>query len=506
MEKLTLQQLETKLWECADVLRGELSATQYMDYIFGMLFLKRMNDEFNFERSIRKKEFEEQGMVEEEIDELLNDSSIYETFYIPEQARWDKLKDLNLNIGPELDKAFKAIEDEPKNSELIGVLTTVNYNDKERVPDKKLSQLLMIFDGMNLANEYIESEDILGNAYEYLIKQFADQGGKKGGEFYSPTEVVKVMVGILKPQEGERIYDPTAGSGGMLIQSIQYIKEHGGNHKNISLYGQEINLSTWAICKMNMLLHGAKGADIQKGDTIREPKHLENNGVLKTYDKVLANPPFSLKNWGLEEASADQYNRFPYGLPPKSYGDLAFVSHMVSSLNMKGKMATVIPHGVLFRGGSEQTIRTGFLRDDLIEAVIGLPQNIFYGTGIPAAIIVINKNKNEERRNNVLFIDGSNDFVKDGNKNKLRDEDIEKIIQTFDEYKDVEKYASVVDLETIKENDYNLNISRYVDTTEEEEEVDIDLVLQDIRELKLKMADSEEKLNGYLEELGFDMI
>lgn len=505
MEKLTLQQLESKLWECADVLRGELSATQYMDYIFGMLFLKRMNDEFNAEREIRFKEFKEQGMVEEEIEELLNDPSIYETFYVPEQARWEKLKNLNLNIGPELDKAFKAIEDEPKNSELIGVLTTVNYNDKERVPDKKLNQLLLIFDSINLANPNLESEDILGDAYQYLIKQFADQGGKKGGEFYTPTEVVKIMVNLLKPQEGERIYDPTCGSGGMLIQSIQYIKEHSGNHKNISLYGQEINLSTWAICKMNMLLHGAKGADIQKGDTIREPKHTEG-GVLRTYDKVLANPPFSLSNWGLEEASVDQYHRFPYGIPPKSYGDLAFVSHMVASLNSKGKMASVVPHGVLFRSGAEQVIRTGFLKDDLIEAVIGLPQNIFYGTGIPAAILVINKNKAEERKNKVLFIDGRNDFAKDGNKNKLRYEDIDKIIKDFDEYKDVEKYANVIDLKTIEENDYNLNISRYVDTTEKEEEIDIDLVLQDIRELKFEMADSEEKLNGYLEELGFDTI
>jgi type I restriction enzyme M protein len=228
--------------------------------------------------------------------------------------------------------------------------------------------------------------------------------------------------------------------------------------------------------------------------------------VLKTYDKVLANPPFSLKNWGREEASADEFNRFSYGLPPKSYGDLAFVSHMVASLNVKGKMASVVPHGVLFRGGAEKKIRTGFLKDDLIEAVIGLPQNIFYGTSIPAAIIVINKNKDEDRKNKVLFIDSSNDFVKDGNKNKLRDEDIEKIVKTFDEYKDVEKYASVVDLKTIEENDYNLNISRYVDTTEPEPEVDIDLVLEDIRELKLKMADSEEKLNEYLEELGFDNI
>lgn len=505
MEKLTLQNLESVLWSCADILRGELSAAEYKDYIFGLLFLKRLNDEFDEERQIRNNEFAEQGMVSEEVEMLLDDSSIYETFYVPESARWDKLKNLNLNIGPELDKAFKALEDEPKNAELIGVLTTANYNDKERVPDKKLSQLLLLLDTINLANSKLESEDILGDAYQYLIKQFADEGGKKGGEFYSPTEIVKIMVNILKPQEGDRIYDPTCGSGGMLIQSLQYIKNQGGNYKNISLFGQEINLSTWAICKMNMLFHGAKGADIQKGDTIREPKHTEG-GVLKTYDKVLANPPFSLKNWGLEEATADQFHRFSYGLPPKSYGDLAFVSHMVASLNVKGKMACVVPHGVLFRGASEGKIREGFLKDDLIESIIGLPQNIFYGTGIPAAVIVINKNKNEDRRHKVLFIDGSNDFVKDGNKNKLRDEDIDKIVKAFDEYKDVEKYATVVDLETIKENDYNLNISRYVDTTEEEEEVDIDLVLQDIRELKLKMADSEEKLNGYLEELGFDNI
>ncbi|WP_283675963.1 type I restriction-modification system subunit M [Clostridium perfringens] len=505
MAKLTLQELESTLLQCANILRGELSAAEYKDYIFGMLFLKRLNDEFDEEREERRKEFLEDGLDKDEVIELLEDPSIYETFFVPEQARWEKLRNLTLNIGPELDKAFKALEDEPKNSELVGVLSTTNYNDKEKVPDKKLAQLLVLFSTVNLANSNLESEDILGDAYQYLIKQFADQGGKKGGEFYTPTEVVKVITNILKPQEGDRIYDPTCGSGGMLIQSIEYVKKYGGNPKNLSLFGQEINLSTWAICKMNMLFHGAKGADIQKGDTIREPKHTEG-GALKVFDKVLANPPFSLKNWGVEEASHDAFHRFTYGIPPKSYGDLAFVEHMLASLNMKGKMASVVPHGVLFRGAAEGKIRKGFIEDDLIEAVIGLPQNLFYGTGIPAAILVLNKAKSEERKNKILFIDGSNDFVKEGNKNKLREEDIEKIITAFDKFEDVEKYANVIDLETIKENDYNLNISRYVDTTEEEEQVDIQKVINEIKELEKEEEKTKEKLNGYLKELGFDVL
>ena len=507
MEKLTIQKLEKTLWDAADILRGELNAAQYMDYIFGLLFLKRMNDQFEIEQKKKIEEFAKMGLPKEEVNLLIEDPSIYENFYVPERARWSKLKDLTLNIGPELDKAFKAIEDEPKNAELTGVLTTANYNDKERVPDKKLSQLLILFSELPLANENLESKDILGNAYEYLIKKFADQGGTKGGEFYTPEQVVKTLVGIVKPKEGESIYDPTTGSGGMLIHSTHYIEEHGGNPKNVSLNGQEINLSTWAICKMNMLFHDATGAEIKKGDTIREPKHT-NGGVLKTFDVVLANPPFSLKNWGEEEAKGDAYGRFVYGIPPKSYGDLAFVEHMIASLNSKGRMGTVVPHGVLFRGGAEGKIRKGLLdkNTDLIEAIIGLPQNIFYGTGIPAALLIINKDKAENRKGKILFIDASSGFIKDGNKNKLRDADIEKIIETFDNFEAVEKYAEVVHLKTIEENDYNLNISRYVDTSEEEIEIDIDLVLQDIRELKMKIVENEEKLNGYLKELGFDRI
>ncbi|MFE8703990.1 type I restriction-modification system subunit M [Cytobacillus sp. FJAT-54145] len=505
MSKLTLQELEKTLWDAADILRGELNAAVYKDYIFGLMFLKRMNDQFSLERDTKKDEFVSQGMELEEVEMLLEEPTMYETFFVPPAARWDKLRNLTLNIGPELDKAFKSIEDEPKNAELIGVLTTANYNDKERVPDKKLSQLLLLFDKHNLAYENLENPDVLGDAYQYLIKQFADDGGTKGGEFYTPREVVKVLVNILKPQEGDRIYDPTVGSGGMLIESMHYIKEHGGNERNVSLFGQEINLSTWAICKMNMLFHFARGADIRKGDTIRNPMHTEG-GVLKTFDIILANPPFSLKNWGVEEAESDPYNRFSYGIPPKSYGDLGFVSHMVASLNQKGKLGTVVPHGVLFRGGSEGKIRKGYLKDDLIEAVIGLPSNVFYGTSIPAALIIINKNKPIDRRNKVLMIDASQGFIKDGNKNRLRKEDIEKIVKTSNRFKEIEKYSTVVELDTIKENDYNLNISRYVDISEDEEIINVEAVLTEIKEIKERYQITEQKLNSYLKELGMEEI
>jgi type I restriction enzyme M protein len=385
------------------------------------------------------------------------------------------------------------------------VLTTANYNDKEKVPDAKLNQLLQIFDAMNLSNDGLESPDILGDAYMYLIKQFADDGGAKGGEFYTPKEIKDVMVRLLKPQEGMTVFDPCSGSGGFLVSVIEYVKEKGQNHRNLQLFGQEINLATWAISKLNMLLHDVAGSVIWKGDTIREPKNVEGT-VLKTFDVVLSNPPFSLKNWGRETAQSNTFHRFNYGVAPASYGDLAFVQHMLASLNSKGVMATVVPHGILFRGGEEGKIRKAMLEDDMFEAVIGFPQNLFYGASIPAAVIILNKNKPAARKGKVLFIEASQGFVKDGNKNKLRPEDIERIVGAYDAFDDEEKYATVADIEDIKKNDYNLNITRYVDTSEEEVEIDIAEVIGRISSREQELAESKSKLNAFLEQLGFDRI
>lgn len=503
MQKLDLTTLEKKLWDCADILRGTLNSTQYMEYIFGMLFLKRINDQFNAERDEKKKQFSK--LPVEALDKILEDAKAYKTFFIPKQARWENFKDLNLNIGAELDKAFKSIEDESRNSELIGVLTTANYNDKERVPDGKLNQLLQIFDVMNLSNEGLENPDILGDAYMYLIKQFADDGGTKGGEFYTPKEIKEVMVHLLKPREGMSIYDPCAGSGGFLISAIEYVKANNQNHRNLQLYGQEINLTTWAIAKLNMLLHDVSGSIIWKGDTIREPKNTEGS-VLKTFDMVLSNPPFSLKNWGREVAEKNDYNRFSYGVSPASYGDLAFVQHMLASLNSKGIMASVVPHGVLFRGGEEGKIRQAMIEDDVFEAVIGFPQNLFYGASIPAAVIILNKHKPAEKKGKVIFIEASQGFVKDGNKNKLRTEDIDRIVKAYEAFKDEEKFAKVATFSDIRNNEYNLNITRYVDTSEDPEDISIEEVIGRIYERERELIDSKEKINSFLQQLGFERL
>jgi type I restriction enzyme M protein len=494
MDKMSLETLKSHLWESANILRGSIDPADYKNYIFGMLFLKRLSDVFEEEAERVEKESGNKKVA-------WNDPDEHE-FFVPETARWDYIKTHTQNLGELLNKANDTLE-EWNTATLEGVLTATDFNDKDRLPDVILSKLIAHFSKIRLRNEDLSEPDILGRAYEYLIGQFADDAGKKGGEFYTPKEVVTLLVEILDPQEKMRICDPACGSGGMLVQSVYHLRDKGQNPKNITLFGQERNIGTWAICKMNMLLHGLKDAKLEKGDTLRTPKHLDEKGKLLEFDIVIANPPFSLKNWGYEEAQSDAYRRFRFGIPPKGYGDYAFVQHMIATLNLQGRAGVVLPHGVLFRGGAEGRIRKGVLGEDLLEAVIGLPSNLFFGTGIPACLFIMNRNKPKDRRGRVFFLYGANDYLEGKNQNKLRKEDIEKIVSAYREYRSINKYCRPVPLDEIRANDCNLNITRYVDVTEEEEIIDVQKVLNELNTLEEERSGIEKKMNDFLKELGY---
>ncbi|WP_335992519.1 type I restriction-modification system subunit M [Acinetobacter pittii] len=492
------------LWSACDVFRGTVSADTYKDYILTMLFLKYISDVWQDHYDNYKNEH---GDEPELIEELMKS----ERFVLPRESNFYTLHERRFEPGngERIDMALHALE-EANGTKLkdVGksVFQDISFNTDKLGEEKQkntiLKDLLEVFavPDLDLKPSRVGSLDVIGNGYEFLIKNFAASGGQKAGEFYTPPEVSDLIAELLDPQKGDSICDPACGSGSLLMKcGRKVVSNH--NSKEYALYGQEAIGSTWSLAKMNMFLHGEDNHKIEWGDTIRNPKLLDKNGDLMLFDIVTANPPFSLDKWGYEQAENDKFDRFRRGLPPKTKGDYVFISHMIETLKpVTGRMGVVVPHGVLFRGSSEGKIREKLINENLLDAVIGLPEKLFYGTGIPAAILIFKKQKSDD---SVLFIDASREFKSGKNQNNLTEENIAKIIATYRARDSVDKYAYLATLQEVKDNDYNLNIPRYVDTFEEEAEIDLVAVRAEREQLKTQLAELEVQMAKYLEELGY---
>lgn len=500
-EKVNQENINKAVWRACDTFRGTVDPSIYKDYVLTMLFVKYLSD-------VWQDHWEEYQREHGDHPELIRELMKNERFVLPPEANFYDLYERRNEPGngERIDKALHAIED-ANIQKLSDVFQDISFNSNklgdEKHKNEILKELLEDFHKpeLNLRPSRIGRLDIIGNAYEYLIAQFAATSGKKAGEFYTPGEVSELIAELLAPQESDEICDPACGSGSLLLKCAKQVKNAHNGSKRFALYGQEAIGSTWALAKMNMFLHGVDNHKIEWGDTLRNPKLLDENGRLKLFDVVAANPPFSLDKWGHEGAGDDPYGRFRRGVPPKTKGDYAFIQHMIETLKPKtGRMGVVVPHGVLFRGSSEGKIRKKLIEQNLLDAVIGLPEKLFYGTGIPAAILLFRQDKADD---NVLFIDASREFQTGKNQNALSDENIRKIVETYTARADVDKYAHLATLEEIAENDFNLNIPRYVDTFEEEEEIDLMAVRAERNQLKEKLAALEQEMDGYLKELGY---
>ena len=486
------------VWNACDTFRGVIDPGHYKDYILTMLFVKYLSD-------VRKSKLAAHTKTYNGDPVRIERAMSRERFVVPEDCTFEHLyaRRDEADIGQVINTVLEKIEDANK-TKLHNVFRNIDFNSeanlgKTRQRNQRLKTVLEDFANpkLDLRPERVGHMDIVGDVYEYLIGRFAAQAGKKAGEFYTPAEVSETLARLVAPGEGDRICDSTCGSGSLLIKAA---KEVGS--RNFSLFGQEMNGSTWALCKMNMFLHEVDAARIEWEDTIRHPLLVENDALMK-FDIVVANMPFSLDKWGQEMAATDRFERFRRGIPPKSKGDWAFICHMLATaIEGKGRVGVVAPHGVLFRGGQEGAIREAVIRENILAGVVGLPANLFYGAGIPAALLIFDKARKPNGEEPVFFIDASNEFEQGTNQNTLRKQDVDKIIETFHKRKVIPKYSHLATFAELKENDFNLNIPRYVDTFEPEPEVDLDAVQNDISRIQGELAAVETKMQGYLKELG----